>query len=83
MFQYSNLIYHESRLADYRYPLGARPAGSTVCLRLFAGGVSLLGVSVVLNGGGCHDEIQARHHDGWWEAEVELPDRPMASTTIP
>ena len=77
MFQYSNLIYHESRLADYRYPLGARPAGSTVCLRLFAGGVSLLGVSVVLNGGGCHDEIQARHHDGWWEAEVELPDRPM------
>ena len=76
MFQYSNLIFHDSRMAAYRSPLGAQPAGGHVRLRLYAGGVSMKGASVVVCGETYHGEFHAKTYDGWWEADIELPDVP-------
>ena len=75
MFQYTNQIFHDSNKCRYRRPLGARPAGGEVELRLYTGAVPLCGVQVVLFGEGVQQEHQACCCDGWWSVRVTLPQQ--------
>ena len=77
MFRYSNLIFHESRLAEYREPLGARPTGVRFVYGCLRAASAYWASRVVLNGEGYHDELPAKQCNGWWEVELCLPDRPM------
>lgn len=79
ILKYSKLIFHNSEKARFRSPLGARPAGDKVILRLYCGSVYPNGVYVTLFGeGGYEQKVDMSGADGWWEAAVNLPKTPGA-----
>ena len=76
MHTLENQLFHDSRKAKYREPLGAVPAGSTVKLRLYAGAAEgIQGVNLALYGDGYTAEFPMECRDGWWQAEIQLPER--------
>lgn len=76
MHTLENQLFHDSRKAKYREPLGAVPAGSTVKLRLYAGAAEgIQGVNLALYGDGYTAEFPMECRDGWWQTEIQLPER--------
>ena len=74
ILKYSNLIFHNSEKAQFRSPLGARPAGDRVTLKLYCGSVYPNGVYVVLFGDNYEQRVDMSGADGWWEATLNLPE---------
>ncbi len=75
ILKYSNFIFHNSEKARFRSPLGARPAGSRVTLRLYCGSVRPNGVHVVLFGENYEQKAEMNGVEGWWEATLTLPEQ--------